>query len=193
MCVRAARGQSVACREPNRLIRKVEIMFNRTHCQSEYTNVRKADSRPPGGASALVIDRVQRLFRESGAGLSLVGQQVHSELGDDFYVHLLYYHLELRCHVIVELRSSRFDIAFLGSINFFMRSTDRLMCHPDDGPTIGILLYCSDTTVIARYALRSPDGDVNAKDEVRLVKQLPEPLSGCLPTVSEMERALCAR
>lgn len=164
-------------------------MFSRAQHLFGYTGVASASLRHDCGASTFVIDRVQRILLGSGSGFAFVGQQVHLEIGGDaFYIHLLYYHLKLRCYVIVELRSARFDIAFLGPIDFFMRTTDSLMRHPDDKPTIGILIYRSDTKVVVKYAL--PKGDPDATGEVQLVEDLPERLAGHLPAARELAFAL---
>jgi hypothetical protein len=167
-------------------------MFSRTQYRSGGTNVSNVTLTSDQEASAFIIDRVQHLLLGSGAGFAFVGKQVHSQIGDDaFYIHLLYYHLKLRCYVIVELRSARFDTAFLGTIDFFMRTTDVLMRHPDDRPTIGILLYRSNTKTVVKYALPSPNNDPNAPNEVQLVEDLPDQLAGHFPAAKEIARAVC--
>ena len=88
-----------------------------------------------------LVDHIQRFLLEMGAGFAFVGRQVLLEVGDsDFRVDLLFYHLQLRRFVVVELKAVPFSPAFVGQMNLYLSAVDDLMRHPDDAPTIGLLL-----------------------------------------------------
>ncbi|MBP9699056.1 MAG: DUF1016 family protein, partial [Elusimicrobia bacterium] len=122
-------------------------------------------------------------------GFSFVGQQVHLEVGDkDFYIDLLFYHLKLRCYVIVELKAVPFEPAFVGQLNMYLSAVDDLLGHPDDKPTIGLLLCRSKSKVVVEYALRDLKKPIGvASWQTRLVHALPKDLKGSLPTIQEIE------
>lgn len=150
-----------------------------------------ADARERETERALVA-HVERFLLELGAGFAFVGRQVHLDVGDsDFYVDLLFYHLHLRCYVVVELKAVAFRPEFAGQINFYCSVVDDRMRRPGDGPTIGLLLCKGKDRVVAEYALRDVHKPIGVADwEARLAASLPQELRGSLPTVEELEREL---
>lgn len=100
-----------------------------------------------------LLDHVQRFLLELGAGFSLVGRQVHLEVGgQDFYIDLLFYHYKLRCFIVVELKATDFKPEFVGKMNFYLSAVDDKMRHPDDKSTIGLFLCKGKNKVVAEYA-----------------------------------------
>src|SRR5512135_347332 len=98
---------------------------------------------------------IRKFLIELGAGFAFVGQQVRLEVGgEDFYLDLLFYHLKLRCFVVVELKATAFKPEYAGKMNFYLSAVDDLMHHPDDRPSIGIILCKSKNNIVAEYALR---------------------------------------
>ena len=84
-----------------------------------------------------------------GAGFSFVGSQYHLEVGGkDFYLDLLFYHLTLRCFVVVDLKMADFEPAYAGQTNFYLSAVDELLRHPTDQPTVGILLCKSKNQIV---------------------------------------------
>jgi predicted nuclease of restriction endonuclease-like (RecB) superfamily len=136
-----------------------------------------------------LIDNVQKMLLELGKGFSFVGSQYHLEVGEaDFYIDLLFYHYKLRCFVVVELKARAFDPRDAGQLNFYLSAVDDLLRHPDDSPTIGILLCRSKNNIIAEYALRDIKKPIGvAGYETELVKRLPKELKSSLPTIEELE------
>lgn len=136
-----------------------------------------------------LIDNVQKMLLELGKGFSFVGSQYHLEVGEaDFYIDLLFYHYKLRCFVVVELKARAFDPRDAGQLNFYLSAVDDLLRHPNDNPTIGILLCKSKNNVIAEYALRDIKKPIGvAGYETELVKRLPKELKSSLPTIEELE------
>ena len=139
-----------------------------------------------------LIDHVQRFLLELGVGFAFVGRQVHLEVGDqDFYLDLLFYHLRLRCYVVIDLKAVPFQPEFAGKMNFYLSAVDDLLRHPDDRPSIGLLLCKEKNRLIVEYALRDLNKPIGvAAWETRLVESLPEEWKGSLPTVEELEAEL---
>ncbi len=140
-----------------------------------------------------LVQHIQQFLLELGAGFSFVGRQVRIEVGGDEYsLDLLFYHLRLRCFVVVDLKMKPFEPEFAGKMNFYLSAVDDQMRHPDDAPTIGLLL-CKDSRnkLKIEYALRDVKKPIGVAEwQTRLVESLPKKLRGSLPTVEELEREL---
>lgn len=94
-------------------------------------------------------------MREFGPGLAFVGRQVHFDVeGDDFYVDLLFFHVEQLRYVVIELKVSKFEPRDAGQIGFYVALVDdRLRIAEKHQPTIGILLVADKNDTVVRYAL----------------------------------------
>ncbi|WP_318258810.1 DUF1016 domain-containing protein [Geobacter anodireducens] len=151
-----------------------------------------ADPRREREVEQALVDHIQRFLLELGAGFAFVGRQVHLEFANaDYYVDLLFYHLKLRCYVVVELKAVPFDPAFVGTMNMYLSAVDDLLRHPDDKPSIGLLLCRSKNRLEVEYALRDLRKPIGVAEwETRIVAALPEELKGSLPTVEEIEAEL---
>lgn len=140
-----------------------------------------------------LVEHVQKLLLEMGAGFAFVGRQVPVEVGDeDFYLDLLFYHLRLRCFVVVDLKMKPFEPEFAGKMNFYLSAVDDQMRHEHDAPTIGLLL-CKDAKnkLKVEYALRDVKKPIGVAEwQTRLVEALPKNLRGSLPTIADIEREL---
>ncbi|MBU4304539.1 MAG: DUF1016 family protein [Candidatus Omnitrophica bacterium] len=151
-----------------------------------------ADPRREREVEQALVNHVQHFLLELGTGFAFVGRQIHLEIGaSDFYLDLLFYHLKLRCYVVVELKAVPFEPGFVGALNMYLSAVDDLLRHPDDKPTIGLLLCRSKNKVVVEYAIRGFKKPIGVADwETRLVKRLPKQLKGSLPTVAEIEAEL---
>lgn len=139
--------------------------------------------------SALVT-HVTDFLLELGAGFAFVGRQVLLEVGgEDFFVDLLFYHLQLRCYVVIELKAGDFRPEHLGQLGFYLTVVDAQVKHEQDGPSIGLLLCKNRNHVVAEYALRD-DGRPLGIAEYQLRAALPEPLQTSLPSIEAIEREL---
>jgi predicted nuclease of restriction endonuclease-like (RecB) superfamily len=153
-----------------------------------------ADVRREREVEQALVDHIQRFLLELGKGFAFVGRQVHLEVGgEDFLVDLLFYHLQLRCFVVIELKSVAFDAAFIGKLNLYLSAVDDLMRHPQDGPTMGLLLCRSKNKIVVEYALRHLKRPIGVAEwETQLVDNLPDDLKASLPTVEEIEAELAS-
>ena len=153
-----------------------------------------ADPRREREVETALVDHIQEFLIELGTGFSFVGRQVSLTVGDqDFQLDLLFYHLRLRCFVVVELKTVPFDPAFVGQLNLYLSAVDDRLRHPNDGPTIGLLLCRSRNRVVVEYALRHLKRPIGVAEwETRLVESLPRRFRSSLPTVGEIESGLAA-
>jgi hypothetical protein len=151
-----------------------------------------ADPRREREVEQSLTDHIQRFLLELGAGFAFVGRQVHLEFADsDYYLDLLFYHLRLRCYIVIELKAVSFDPGFVGTLNMYLSAVDDLLRHSDDKSSIGLLLCRKSNKIEVEYALcgfQKPMGV--ASWETKLVKDLPEELQGSLPSVAEIEAEL---
>ncbi len=137
-----------------------------------------------------LLQHLQALIVELGKGFAFVGNQYHLEVGgQDFYLDLLFYHLRLRCFVVIELKMDDFKPEHAGKMNFYLSAVDDLLRHPSDAPTIGIILCQGKSAVVVEYALRDMSKPMGVA-EYRLSAQLPASLQSELPTAAELGREL---
>jgi len=137
-----------------------------------------------------LVKHVTQFLLELGAGFAFVGRQVHVEVGDkDFYIDLLFYHLKLRCYVVVELKAGEFQPEHAGKLNFYLSAVDSQLKHPSDQPSLGLLLCKSRDKVVAEYALRDMNKPIGVA-EYHLVQALPKDLQTDLPRIEDIEREL---
>lgn len=133
-----------------------------------------------------LIEHVRSLILELGKGFAFVGSQYPLEIGgQDFYLDLLFYHLRLRCFVVVELKVEGFKPEFAGKMNFYLSAVDDQLRHPDDQPSIGIILCKGRNEVIVEYALRDTSKPMGVA-QYRLSPALPEQLKRDLPTIEDL-------
>ncbi|HKT74321.1 MAG TPA: PDDEXK nuclease domain-containing protein [Steroidobacteraceae bacterium] len=133
-----------------------------------------------------LIDHVRSLILELGKGFAFVGSQYPLEVGgQDYYLDLLFYHLRLRCFVIIELKVEGFKPEFAGKMNFYLSAVDDHLRHPDDRPSIGIILCKGRNEVIVEYALRD-SGKPMGVAQYKLSSALPDRLKADLPTVEDL-------
>lgn len=123
-------------------------------------------------------------------GFAFVGNQVRVEVGgDEFFIDLLFYHLHLRCFVVIELKTGPFKPEYLGKLNFYLSAVDAQMRHPSDAPTIGLVLCREKNRLVVEYALRDLSKPVGVS-EYTLTDALPAELRGRLPSVEQLEAEL---
>lgn len=139
-----------------------------------------------------LMEHIQKFLLELGQGFAFVGQQLHLELGDqDFYLDLLFYHLKVRCYVVIELKARNFEPGDGAKLGMYMTAVDRLLCHPDDKQTIGLLLVKEKNRVLVEYALAGTTKPISVAEwETQLTRSLPDELKGSLPSIEEIEAEL---
>ena len=137
-----------------------------------------------------LVKHVTAFLLELGAGFAFVGQQVHLEVGgDDFFIDLLFYHLKLRCYIVIELKTGDFKPEHLGQLGFYLTAVDRQIKTEHDTATIGLLLCKNKNKVVAEYALGDNHQPMGIA-EYKLMESLPTNLQTQLPSIEEIEREL---
>ena len=149
---------------------------------------------PPGSVTWnwACSGHIQRFLVELGVGFAFVGRQYRLEVSDqEFSLDLLFYHLRLRCFVVVDLKMQAFKPEFAGKMNFYLSAVDDQLRHRDDQPTIGLLLCKEQDRLIVEYALRDVAKPIGVAEwRTRLVESLPRELQSSLPTVAQIEAEL---
>ena len=139
-----------------------------------------------------LTEHIQKFLLELGQGFAFVGRQVHLEVGgQDFYIDLLFYHLKLRCYVVIELKACDFEPGFISQLNMYQNVVNDILRHPDDKPTIGLLLVKGKNETVVEYSLagyQNPIGVAEWKNQI--TRALPEELKSSLPSIEEIEKEL---
>ena len=156
--------------------------------------VGNADLRHERDLEQALIDHVSSFLLALGQGFAYVGRQVRLEIDDqDFYCDLLFYHLRLRAYVVIELKVTDFEPGYLGQLGMYMAAVDDILAHPDDKPTIGLLLCKSKNNVVAEYALRGYNSPIGVAEwTTAITTSLPEELTNDLPSIEQLEAELAA-
>lgn len=138
-----------------------------------------------------LIEHIQKFLLELGEGFAFVGRQYPLCVeGDTYYLDLLFFHLKLRCYVVVELKAREFDLRDTGQMNFYLAAVDDLLRHPEDRPTIGILICKTKKKLKAQYAVANLKRPINISSYELIAKTLPKELKPSLPTVEQIEAEL---
>jgi predicted nuclease of restriction endonuclease-like (RecB) superfamily len=139
-----------------------------------------------------LLAHIRKFLIELGAGFAFVGQQVHLPVdGEDFYIDLLFYHLKLRCFIVVDLKATAFKPEYVGKMNFYLSAVDDQLRHADDRLSIGLILCKTRSKVIAEYALRNLTTPVGVtRYTTKLLDSLPAELKDSLPSPEDIEAEL---
>ncbi|MHB1495317.1 MAG: PDDEXK nuclease domain-containing protein [Acidithiobacillus sp.] len=137
-----------------------------------------------------LVKHVTEFLLELGSGFAFVGRQVLLDVGgDEFFIDLLFYHLKLRCYVVIELKGGKFKPEHLGQLGFYLTAVDRQVKSEHDNPTIGLLLCKSKNKIVAEYALGDKSQPMGIA-EYKLLESLPAELQTSLPSIEQIEREL---
>lgn len=137
-----------------------------------------------------LIKHVEKFLIELGAGFAFVGRQYKLEISDkDCYIDLLFYHLKMRCYVVIDLKKGEFIPEYAGKMNFYCSAADDILRHPTDQGTIGLILCQGKDKVFAEYALRDIHKPIGISD-YELTRSLPDNLKGSLPSIEAIEAEL---
>ena len=137
-----------------------------------------------------LVKHITQFLLELGAGFAYMGQQVPISVGDtDFYLDLLFYHAQLHCYIVIELKTTRFEPEHAGKLNFYINAVDAQLKKDNDQPTVGLLLCRTKDKLVAEYALKGIDTPMGVS-EYQLTQALPENLKDSLPSIEEIEQEL---
>jgi Uncharacterized conserved protein len=139
-----------------------------------------------------LVEHMQKFLLELGQGFAFVGRQVHLEVGgQDFYLDLLFYHLKLRCYVVIELKAGDFETGFVSQLSMYQNIVNDILRHQNDKPTIGLLLVKGKNKTVVEYSLsgyQNPIGVAEWKNQMS--KTLPDEFKSNLPSIEDIEKEL---
>ena len=137
--------------------------------------------------------RITEFLLELGKGFSFVGRQYKLIVSDnEYFIDMLFYHLDLRCYVVIELKAGKFKPEFAGKLNFYLSAIDSQLKRPEDNPSIGILLCKKKDKIEAEYSLRDINKPIGISDYL-LTHAIPENMTSKLPTITQLENELALR
>jgi predicted nuclease of restriction endonuclease-like (RecB) superfamily len=134
-----------------------------------------------------LLAHLRDFMLELGRGFAFVGSQYQLDVDErDFYIDLLFYHLKLRCYVVIDLKMGEFEPEFTGKMGFYMSAVDHLLKRPDDAPTLGLILCKSERKNVVEWSL----GQAQKAMGVATYQTLPPDVQENLPTPEQLERFL---
>ncbi len=137
-----------------------------------------------------LIEHITHFLLELGAGFAYMGKQYPVQVGErEFFIDLLFYHTQLHCHVVIELKVGDFEPEHAGKLNFYIKAVDEQLRKEADQPTIGILLCKNKDRLVAEYALSDIQKPIGVS-EYQLTQSLPENLQSKLPSIEDIENEL---
>jgi predicted nuclease of restriction endonuclease-like (RecB) superfamily len=142
-----------------------------------------------------LVTHIREFLLELGQGFAFVGSQYPLTVGEsEFFIDLLFYHLNLRCFVVVDLKMRSFQPEFAGKMNFYLSAVDDLLRREGDAPSIGVILCKTKDNVVAEYALRDVNKPIGVSTHLTeiLTRSLPDTLKSDLPSIEELENEAAA-
>lgn len=151
-----------------------------------------ASERREAEVERALVEHMEKFLLELGQGFAFVGRQVHLEVGgDDFYIDILFYHLKLRCYVVVELKVRDFKPGDVSQLNMYQNVVNDVLRHPDDKPTIGLLLVKEENRTVVEYSLEGYTNPIGVADwKNQLTTIIPDDMKSSLPTIEEIEKEM---
>ena len=137
-----------------------------------------------------LVAHIQKFLIELGTGFAFLGSQYPLEVdGDDYFIDLLFYHVKLRCYVVIELKTGKFKPEYAGKMNFYLAAVDDLLRHPDDAPSIGLILCKEKKRIAVEYSLRNSSSPIGVSG-YQITEALPDTLKASFPTIEQIEQEL---
>jgi predicted nuclease of restriction endonuclease-like (RecB) superfamily len=137
-----------------------------------------------------LTEHITKFLLELGAGFAYIGKQYHLEVGEeDYFLDLLFYHIKLRCYVVIELKRGKFKPEYAGKLNFYLSVVDDKLRTEHDQPSIGLLVCQDKDKVVAEYALKDVNKPIGVT-KYQLTESIPDKLKGSLPSIEDLEKGL---
>lgn len=139
-----------------------------------------------------LVAHIRQFLLELGVGFAYMGEEYHMEIdGEDYYMDLLFYHVRLRCYFIIDLKMGPFKSDHVGKMGFYLSALDDQLKHPEDQPTIGLVLCKGAKKLSVEYALRGTNKPIGVSEwNTKFVAELPRKLQRMLPSIAQIEKEL---
>lgn len=135
-----------------------------------------------------LVNHIRNFLLELGQGFAFIGNQYHIELEEeDYYVDLLFYHVKLKCYVVIELKTGKFKPEYAGKLNFYLNLIDKRVKDESDNPTIGLILCEDKKGITVEYAIEGINKPIGVS-QFKLTESLPEKLKKYLPTPEKITK-----
>ena len=139
---------------------------------------------------AALLDNITKFLLELGSGFAYMGKEFRLNVGgSELFLDLLFYNVNLRCYIVIEVKTNDFTPADLGQLGTYVVAVNHILRKPDENPTLGLLICKSKNNVLAKYALESSNVPIGVS-EYELAKLYPADFKSSLPTIEELEREL---
>ena len=133
-----------------------------------------------------LLIKIKNLLVELGKGFSFVGSQYKISMEDrDYYIDLLFYHLELRCYIVVELKATSFKPEYIGQLGFYVTAIDETLKKEIDNPTLGLLLCKEKNKLSVEWSLKGTSLPIGVSS-YKLKEYIPRDILDKLPTEEEI-------
>jgi len=137
-----------------------------------------------------LVENITKFLLELGQGFAFVGRQYPIQVGKTpEKIDLLFYHLELRCYIVIELKVKEFEPEYTGKLGYYITVINKQLKKEVDNPTIGLLIVKEKDNVKAQYSLESSSQPIGIS-QYTLSKLIPENFKSSLPSIEEIEREL---
>jgi len=137
-----------------------------------------------------LTDNIAKFLLELGSGFAFVGREFRIEVGEtEQYIDLLFYHIKLKCYVVIEIKTEKFKPADIGQVGTYVVAVNHILRTENENPTIGLVICKGKDEILARYAVESA-GEPVGVSEYELSKVYPTDFRSSLPTIEEIEQQL---
>jgi len=133
---------------------------------------------------------ITKFLLELGHGFAYVGRQIPVKIGEtERFIDLLFYHLELRCFIVIELKATKFEAEHTGKLGLYISAINHQRKKETDNPTIGLIICKTKDSVEVQYSLEVLNQPIGVS-EYQLSKLLPDNFKSSLPSIDEIEEQL---
>ena len=137
-----------------------------------------------------LLANITKFLLELGNGFAYMGREYRLNVGTtEQFLDLLFYNVNLRCYIVIEVKTSDFAPADLGQLGTYVVAVNHILKKADDNPTLGLLICKSKDNILAQYALESSNVPIGVS-EYELAQLYPVDFKSSLPTIEEIERSL---
>lgn len=136
-----------------------------------------------------LTDNIVKFLLELGKGFAFIGRQYHVAVGgQDFFIDLLFYNIELRCFVVIELKTGEFKPEYSGKLGFYLSVIDEKLKKEQDQETIGIILCTKNNKEISQHSVRYMMKPIGVS-EYKITEDITDKrLKEFVPTADEMRK-----
>ena len=136
-----------------------------------------------------LVKNITQFLLELGKGFAYMGRQYFLKVGSKEYrLDLLFYHVRLKCYVVIELKTKEFEPEYIGKLNFYLSAIDAQVKAKDDASTIGMLLCKTKDNLNVEFALRDVNKPIGVSEFT--FNELPQLIQNAMPTLEELEQEL---